>query len=91
MIGDGNHVSESYRHANCCSERDDCFRLPDNTPDDPCWGQVGLEEAIDTDGGDIFVHSCEGHRDMYDYSPPYPVTYKPEPPKEISENSGSTP
>lgn len=42
----------------------DCCFL-DVRLDQPCWGQVTVVDCeYDGDGGEIFIHCCEGHEDM---------------------------
>lgn len=52
-----------YKQATCCSGIDCCF-LGEN-PEQPCWGQVKVvDNEYDGDGGEIYIHCCEGHEGM---------------------------
>lgn len=61
-------VSASYRVSTCCGGRDCEHDVWDTIPDGPCWGQVGI---VDPFGESDFIHTCQGHECMDDYSGGY--------------------
>lgn len=63
-------ASASYNPAACCDTH--CY-MYGVRPSEPCWGDVLLDDVVETDdGGGTLVHACRGHKD-YRYEPESPA------------------
>jgi hypothetical protein len=59
------YKSKSYNPKSCCNS--DCWMLDWNeNPEEPCWGFVHAIDEIESGESSSWVHSCQGHEDMYD-------------------------
>jgi hypothetical protein len=57
-------TSKTYKKSECCDGQD-CSYL-NMYPDQPCWGQVDPMSNGEAEGGEMFIHICEGHAEFYD-------------------------
>lgn len=51
--------SKSYKQADCCGDND-CNLLGYND-NEPCWGQVRVQDEEWTEDDYWWIHRCEGH------------------------------
>ena len=58
----------------CCGA--DCMYDDDQDEKGQCWGKVEVDGEIETGDDYVWIHSCEGHRGMWD--DPKRAKYKPE-------------
>jgi len=64
-------MNKSYKPCHC---GDDCFALPTEALNEPCWGQVEAVDEVHAGDDWVWVHACQGHSDCYEGG-----KYKPEP------------
>lgn len=58
------YKSISYNPKSCCEL--DCWMLNVNDdPEQPCWGKVSAIDEIESFDGLVWIHSCEGHEEMW--------------------------
>lgn len=59
--------SITYNPESCCNS--DCWMMGINdNPGQPCWGKVFAVDEVEAFDGLMWIHSCEGHQEMWDMS-----------------------
>jgi hypothetical protein len=72
------HGSATYDPKACCGS--DCWAFGEGKGQ--CWGKVEVIDSMgdDPDGGELWVHACQGHKEMWqDYGNGGPELYVSEP------------